>query len=195
MFWPFHGNFLWRQWLTSTCVPVDCYGINGDVTPDINSTLADELNLVWEKDGVGVESFEWEKHIQVFGMYHNVSYYFFTHKDKVVHIAPKSYSIQLKYEQARETWPLITPQAKTVMLDGIPPIIHHGRARKVARHGMPVNSLGLVFHGLINYNDHNCDFTSIRAIWNRSMVPKVIYESRIFRRDAGWKSAGDAGWK
>ena len=27
------------------------------------------------------------------------------------------------------------------------------------------------------------------------MLRKVIYQRRISRRDAGWKSAGDAGWK
>ena len=27
------------------------------------------------------------------------------------------------------------------------------------------------------------------------MLRKVRYQSRIFRRDAGWKSTGDAGWK
>ena len=42
----------------------------------------------------------------------------------------------------------ITPH--TVMLGGIPPSIHHGRAWKVASHGMPLNSLMLVLRGFDN---------------------------------------------
>ena len=38
-----------------------------------------------------------------------------------------------------------TPQV--VMLGGIPPSIHHGGARKVASHGMPLRSIQLVFCG------------------------------------------------
>ena len=42
----------------------------------------------------------------------------------------------------------ITPH--TVMLGGIPPSIYHGRAWKVASHGMPLNSLMLVLRGFDN---------------------------------------------
>ena len=50
---------------------------------------------------------------------------------------------------------------------------------------------------LISYNGH-CDFTSVGQTWSRGMFPKVRYQSCLFRRDAGWKSTGDAGsrgWK
>ena len=49
------------------------------------------------------------------------------------------------YIRASEARSNVTPQ--TVMLDGIPPSIHHGGARKVSSHGIPVGSLRLVFRG------------------------------------------------
>ena len=48
---------------------------------------------------------------------------------------------------------------------------------------------------LLSYNDQHCDFTSKGEIWSRDMSIKGKYQSHIFRRDAGWKSTGDAGWK
>ena len=58
-----------------------------------------------------------------------------------------------------------------------------------------LEAYGGFFVVLISYYDQNCDFTSIGGIWSRGMLPKVRYQSRIFRRDVWWKSTGGAGWK
>ena len=83
-----------------------------------------------------------------------------------------------------------TPTPSDSDAGGIPSSIHYGGAPKLANHG----SITLVLRGLINSNDHNHDFSSIGAILSRGLLLKVRYQSRIFHRDAGWKSAENAGW-
>ena len=61
----------------------------------------------------------------------------------------------------------------------IPPSIHHGGARKVASHDMPVTSLMLFSVVLISYNDQFRKFIPIGVIWSRGILPKVRYQSRI----------------
>ena len=101
----------------------------------------------------------------------------------------RQFFLSLNVSNTQNRSPLAPPQerdmpcitSQTVMLGGIPLSINHGMVRKVASHGMRVNSLKLKFlHGSITYNDQHCYFTSIGKIWNRGMLQKVRYQNRIF---------------
>ena len=46
----------------------------------------------------------------------------------------------------------------------------------------------------LGFNQH-CGFISICEIWSHGMLPKGWHQSRIIRRNAGWKSTRDLRWK